>query len=97
YHQFLTSVEFGVKRDRATLRALRMLPIPLAEHNRTDLQRWVALYNRLSRIQPRQLHEPFFPATSQMSLFSPDEDDDLQPLLHELNSMVYDSLGVDAR
>ena len=29
YHQFLTTIELGVKRDRATLESLRQIPLPL--------------------------------------------------------------------
>src|SRR5262249_45006164 len=50
YHQFLTSVEFGVKRDRATLQALRTLPIPFAEYDRTELASWVDLHTRLAKL-----------------------------------------------
>jgi len=53
-NQFLTSVEFGVKRDRATLRALRTLPIPFAEYSRTELASWVDLHARLIKVKPLQ-------------------------------------------
>ena len=55
------------------------------------------LHARLIKIQPRQLGERPTSARSQLSLFSPHEDDALQPLLDELNTMVYDSLRLDAR
>jgi len=97
YHQFLTSVEFGVKRDRATLQALRTLPIPFAEYNRTALASWVDLHTRLLKVKPRQLNERPTSAGPQLTLFAPNEDDSLQPLLDELNTMVYDSLRLDAR
>lgn len=97
YHQFLTSVEFGVKRDRATLQALRTLPIPFAEYNRTELASWVDLHTRLIRVKPHQLDERPTSAVPQLNLFAPNEDDSLQPLLDELNTMVYDSLRLDAR
>ena len=97
YHQFLTSVEFGVKRDRATLQALRTLPIPFAEYDRTELASWVDLHTRLIKIKPHQLNEPPASEGPQLNLFSPNEDDSLQPLLDELNTMVYDSLRLDAR
>jgi hypothetical protein len=97
YHQFLTSAEFGVKRDRATLQALRTLPIPFAEAGRTELASWVDLYSRLIKVQPRQLSEPATSEESQLNLFTPNADDALQPLLDELNTMAYDSLRLDAR
>ena len=95
YHQFLTSVEFGVKRDRATLQALRTLPIPFTESDRTELASWVDLHTRLTKVQPRQLNEPPTSEESQLSLFTPNED--VRQLLDELNAMVYDSLRLDAR
>jgi Eco57I restriction-modification methylase len=97
YHQFLTSSVFGVKRDRATLHALRTLPIPFAECNRAELAPWVNLHARLIKVEPRQLGARSISARQQLSLFSSNEDDSLQPLLHELNMMVYDSLRLDAR
>jgi N-6 DNA Methylase len=97
YHQFLTSVEFGVKRDRATLQALRTLPIPFAESDRTELASWVDLHTRLIKVQPRQLNESPTSEGLQLHLFTPNEDNSLQPLLDELNTMVYDSLRLDAR
>jgi hypothetical protein len=97
YHQFLTSVEFGVKRDRATLQALRTLPIPFAEYDRTELASWVDLHTRLIKIKPHQLNEPLASEGPQLHLFTPNEDDSLPPLLDELNTMVYDSLRLDPR
>src|SRR5262249_5087827 len=58
YHQFLTSVQFGVQRARATLQALRTLPIPFAQYDRTGLASWVDLHSRLVKVKPRQLNEP---------------------------------------
>jgi hypothetical protein len=97
YHQFLTSVEFGVKRDRATLRALRTLPIPLAAYDRAALASWVDLHARLIKVKPHPLDERPTSAGPQLNLFLPDEDNALQPLLDELNTMVYDSLRLDVR
>jgi hypothetical protein len=97
YHQFLTSVEFGVKRDRATLQALRTLPIPFAEYDRTELASWVDLHTRLIKIKPHQLNEPLASEGLQLHLFTPNEDASLPPLLDELNTMVYDSLRLDPR
>jgi methylase of polypeptide subunit release factors len=95
YHQFLTSVQFGVQRARATLRALRTLPIPFAQYDRTGLASWVDLHSRLIKVKPRQLNEPPTSEESQLSLFRPNED--VQQLLDELNAIVYDSLRLDAR
>ncbi|KKL64078.1 hypothetical protein LCGC14_2168620, partial [marine sediment metagenome] len=44
YHQFITSTEFGVKRDRSTLSALRVLPIAIAELTRGQLNKWARLH-----------------------------------------------------
>jgi len=57
----------------------------------------VDLHARLIKVEPRQLGARSTSARQQLSLFSSNEDDSLQPLLHALNTMVYDSLRLDAR
>jgi len=46
YHQFMTSPEFGVKRPRATLQALRSIPIPFTRDDVASLAPWEELYQR---------------------------------------------------
>jgi hypothetical protein len=61
------------------------------------LASWVDLHTRLIKIKPHQLNEPPASEGPQLNLFTPNEDNSLQPLLDELNKMVYDSLRLDAQ
>jgi hypothetical protein len=97
YHQFLTSSSFGVQRAKATLHALRLLPIPFTAHNRAALARWVDLHARLEQVKPRRLDARSAGTNVQSDLFLPVPDDALELLLRELNTLAYDSLGLDAR
>ncbi|MEJ7590803.1 MAG: N-6 DNA methylase, partial [Planctomycetaceae bacterium] len=92
YHQFFTASQFGVKRDVATLDALKQLPCPLAGMSRDDLKPWVSLHNKLIKTTPRTIDNK---KSSAKTLF--DEDDGLQQLLVELNDLVSDSLGLTQR
>jgi hypothetical protein len=87
YHQFLTSTEFGVKRDRATLNALRALPIPLSSLSEKELRHWARLHDQLvtetvKRFKPKG---PMF-----FSKESPNGA--IDKLSNELNDLVFDSL-----
>jgi hypothetical protein len=101
YHQFMSSTEFGVKRDRATLRALRRMPIGLMDLSRSELDEWCELHARLVRTRPRmdrETAESRISSRRQRSLLpSEDEGDVLQILLAELNQMVSESLKLDER
>lgn len=91
YHQFFTATQFGVKRDVATLDALKQLPCPLVELDRSELERWSALHQRLTETTPRRVGET---DGHELSLFP---DDGLDDLLIQLNNMVSDSLGLTER
>lgn len=100
YHQFLTAPQFGVKRDVATLNALRCIPVPIANRSRQYLEPWVQLHSRLGKTTPvdvrdtRVEHEG--EGQNYFQFGDPDRDD-LIPLLNELNDLVYDALGFDDR
>ncbi len=95
YHQFFTSTELDVKRDRATLQALRRMPLPLGGLDRRELASWSRLRAKLARFtgvrkgsandHQSQLFETFDTARG------------LKPLLAELNERVFDALGMDQR
>jgi len=91
YHQLFTSTEFGVKRDRATLDALKQMPSPLFDLSRAELTPWVSLHQRLCKTTPRVVGKQ----SSTPSLF--DQDDLLDALLAELNDLVSESLGLSER
>jgi len=91
YHQFFTSSRFGVKRDVATRGALKQMPCPLRELNKSDLKPWAALHQRLTKTTPRRVGDV---RKNERSLFP---DDELDGLLIELNAMVSESLGLSER
>jgi hypothetical protein len=99
YHQFLTSTEFGVKRDRATLQALRQMPIAIADLPRDELERWAQLHSQLVQHRPQTLEDlrkPDRRADRQLTLLPAEETDvEVGHLLAELNQMVNEALGLD--
>ena len=100
YHQFLTATEFGVKRDRGTLRALRSIPIPIARYTQTQLRPWVQLHKRLVKTKPVNVeHRRVEETTDTQGRFAFNTDDvqELKQLLRDLNDLVYDSLELDQR
>jgi hypothetical protein len=93
YHQFLTSSQFGVKRDVATLAALRTMPVPLTRLSRRELGEWGGLHAKLvdaSRDGVSAL------SVAQTSLFD-NVGGDLAVLLDDLNEMTYSALGLTSR
>jgi hypothetical protein len=92
YHQFLTSTQFGVKRDVATLESLRQIPIPLLNLAHEELAQWEALHDRLARTKPRLLPDPRQPDAE---LDESPGDDGQDALVEELNRRVSDALGLD--
>jgi hypothetical protein len=97
YHQFIRSTELGIKRDRATLEALRQLPIPVANLSRSDLKEWSDLHAKLVKCAPRFLHSEESDQGQSSFEFEEDGKDDAGPLVEKLNKMVADALGLDAR
>lgn len=92
YHQFFTTTELGVKRDRATLEALRQIPMPLLDLRTADLRRWEQLHDRLAQTQPRFLPDSRQP---EAELGDDSEPDDQDRMLSELNTMVFEALELD--
>lgn len=91
YHQLFMSSEFGVKRDRATLDALKQMPCPLFDLSGDELKPWVSLHTKLCKTTPRIVGQ----AAPARTLF--DEDDHLDVLLVELNDLVSKCLGLTER
>ncbi len=79
YHQFFLSPEFGVKREIATLSALRELPIPLARTPRSKLQEWADLHRELV-------------AASSQAATNGGKQSQFDSLLHQLDEMANDAL-----
>ena len=95
YHQFLCSSQAGIKRDVATLEALRQLPLPLAQLSRADLKEWVDLHSRLVKFPPRPLHREDVEVGQ--TTFPSEELEPIAPLLRQLNSLTAQVLGLDDR
>ena len=99
YHQFLTSTQFGVQSGRATLEALRRLPIGIAALSPAELQAWSKLHSQLTQTTPRKLsrNEEVSPGRDRQRIFFPPDNvnDELDHLLAELNEMVSESLNLD--
>jgi hypothetical protein len=92
YHQFLTSTELGVKRDRANLAALREMPSPFGAESPLNLQQWNKLHSALV-YENRQIisREQDFKLVS----VRPNEPNErMQGLLKELNDLVFSSLNL---
>ncbi len=98
YHQFFASTELGVKRDRATLRALRQMPVGIANMTRSQLKVWTDLHAQLVRTRPVRVGDVRRKGATNESQsflpFDPDDDNGLLPLIEELNTMVADSLAL---
>ncbi len=90
YHQFLTTTELGVKRDRATLESLRQIPIPLLKLSPAELEEWATLHDRLAGTKPRLL-----PDANQSEPDKSSADDGQDELVEELNRRVFEALGMD--
>lgn len=99
YHQFFTSTELGVKRDRATLSALRAIPVPIAGLSRDELKPWVDLHTRLLKTSPIDVRETRIEGKGKQKQLAFDRDDaeNLDALLSELNHLVYQALGLNDR
>lgn len=89
YHQFFRSPELGVKRARATLQALRSLPVPFASDDSTAMASWEELYRRTQSlsengISVEELDEGILP-------------DDVSRILKDLNDLANEALRLDVR
>lgn len=97
YHQFYLSPQYGIKRDVATLDALRALPVPFADFTPTLLKPWVELHSQLIKTSPIHTREARKESNKgQKSLFD-SERSEQDHLLKKLNEMVYEALGLDER
>jgi hypothetical protein len=94
YHQFFRSTELGVKRDRATLAALRKMPIPLASLSRGQTSQWVDLHTKLAKCKPRKLERTTRKRNPVQADMFERHEGDLDELLRLLNDMTADALGL---
>lgn len=88
YHQFLTSPQLGIKRDVATLQALRSLPIPFAKIDANSLAQWDHLYQRAQTADG---------GISIEELDAGNIPDGLETILRDLNELTNETLNLDGR
>ena len=93
YHQFFNSPQFGVQRQVSTLSALRKIPVPDALQSQVGRARrdWNELHSRLVKDSQRRLRYAN-QDDSPGDLASADER--TGTLIHELNGLVFDVLGL---
>jgi methylase of polypeptide subunit release factors len=90
YHQFFTSTELGVKRPRATLAALREMPVPVASLDERELAEWVDLHTRLVNAEPDRMVDG--------ELFrDKKKEQEFAKLFGELNARVFAALRMNGR
>ena len=95
YHQFLTSTQFGVKREVATLGALRSIPVPRFGSPDVDFGPWERLHSRLVEVS---LEEFGAAEHADRPLFAaPRSSPRRRELTDELNGLVYDLLDLNRR
>ena len=82
----------GVKREVATLEALRQIPMPLLNLTPAELEHWEALHDRLAQTKPRMLDGEGQPETE---LDEQPVNDGQEAMLEELNELVSAALGLD--
>lgn len=83
YFQFFASPGWGVKRERATLRALKAVPVPFQDLSKDELKSWCDLHDAFLKMQGQDN----FVGGSQ-------EGRELSDLLRELNDKTFHILRV---
>ncbi|UCE59249.1 MAG: N-6 DNA methylase [Phycisphaerales bacterium] len=97
YHQFFTSPEFGIGRDRAVLDAMKALPIPFDQLSAAFSRDWCNLHSRIVDLPIRRLADK---ADDQMRLSYSGADDvaaERENLIRELNTLTKEALKLDDR
>lgn len=85
YHQFLTTPQLGIKREVATLRSLKALPVPF-DPEENNWATWESLYDRLRHTEQIATDRGEFDWYS---------DGPGATLIGELNTLVNKALGLD--
>jgi hypothetical protein len=89
YHQFLTSPQLGIKRDVATLQALRSMPVPFESGDPNSLVQWEHLYQRT-----QALVDAGIPIEALEEVTIPSE---LSAIVRDLNDVTNEALRLDVR
>ncbi|MEO8616427.1 MAG: N-6 DNA methylase [Luteolibacter sp.] len=96
YHEFLSSSELGVKRDRSTLQSLRNIALPISALTKEQLTHWTRLHDRLAKTKPQRLGAPAA-TDGEFNFDNTEEPTGSEELIRELNELVASALGLSAR
>lgn len=88
YHQFFTCPQLGIKRDVATLQALRCLPVPFSDENPSSLVSWEVLFQRTQSLPDV---DGFFEVDSEERFNA-----ELAAILKDLNDLTCEALRLDS-
>ena len=92
YHQFLVSPQLGVQRARATLGALRELPVPIHLLSRSALDDWAKLHDELVSASATLRRD------SQDGLFTQSKKGlSFEELIEKRNQLVFSALRLNER
>src|SRR5699024_5323516 len=86
YHQFLTTPQLGIKREVATLRSLKELPVPFAPEPSRSWKEWEQLHEKLVEAEAAGMK------AVNMQWYAEGHGAEL---LKELNAMVSEMLAFD--
>jgi N-6 DNA methylase len=97
YHQFLSSSQFGVKRDVATLNALRCIPVSFLEDDRHLTKAFVNLHGQLAKTRPDSVGTTTMDQSrsEQLCFTFDDPGDEASTLIRQLNDLVSKSLRLN--
>ena len=89
YHQFFASSESGIKRPRATLSALRRMPVPIESLRGENGRRWVDLHRKLVKATVSRFR------AGAATLFSDGVEAIAdETVVQQLNELTYETLGL---
>jgi hypothetical protein len=86
YYQFFTSPDWGVKRELATIRSLKEIPIPFVGMSEADLAIWVELHSHA--IREWKVQRTLFDDVDEAPRMNPSAVDS------KLNQLTYSALGL---
>jgi hypothetical protein len=91
YHQFISSPQEGIHGGRATLQALRALPIPLGRLDDNGIKEWVDLHKQLAQTTQKKWNDDGLLVPSNHLEIVEKE---IETLEIQLNQKVYNLLGL---
>ena len=101
YYEFFCAPEWGIKRDRATLKSLKKIPLSLASASERDLSNCASLHDAIVESLRNERNKrlkgslPLFDLQEDDNSISPSSSEiEAERLYEELNDMVYESLKI---